>query len=236
MRPRQFSIASSVKKYPYQIHLCVAIVRYRTKLKTPRKGVCTTFLASLRPGDMLRIGIQKGLLQLPLDLNTQVICIGPGTGVAPMRSLIQERISIGATACASKISRFRQKNNHYARGQVANTLYFGCRSSTKDEHYGTEWRTLSSNHHLSYRVAFSRDGPEGVKRTYVQDLIRQDAERIWKLLEAGAWVYISGSSNKMPVGVKDAIGYVAESRGGHSSKKYIDDLIRQGRLLEECWS
>lgn len=76
---------------------------------------------------------------------------------------------------------------------IANTLYFGCRSATKDQHYGAEWVQYDSDGDIKYRVACSRDGPEGVKRTYVQDLIQEDAERIWNLIgQEKAWVYISG--------------------------------------------
>ncbi|EFI26889.1 NADPH-ferrihemoprotein reductase [Coprinopsis cinerea okayama7 len=161
------------KKHPHQMHVCVAIVKYRTKLKIPRRGVCSTYLASLQPGDKLRIGILKGLIKLPPNYQTPVICVGPGT---------------------------------------ANTLYFGCRSEDKDQHYGEEWRRLSESQELVYRTAFSRDGPEGVKRTYVQDRILEDAERIWRLVgEEGAWVYISGSSNKMPIAVKDAIAQAVQN-------------------------
>lgn len=76
---------------------------------------------------------------------------------------------------------------------TANTLYFGCRSAIKDEHYADEWRTYAEERGLAYRVAHSRDVPEGVKRVYVQDLIEEDAHRIWRLIEdEKAWVYISG--------------------------------------------
>lgn len=74
-----------------------------------------------------------------------------------------------------------------------NTLYFGCRSASKDQHYASEWEQLAEEGKLSYRTAFSRDGPEGKERTYVQHLIREDKERIWELVDGeGAWVYISG--------------------------------------------
>ena len=96
LRPRHFSIASSVKVHPQQMHLCVAIVGYRTKLRVPRKGVCTSYLARLGPGDTLRIGLLKGLIRLPPDLETPVICVGPGTGIAPMRALIEERVHKGS--------------------------------------------------------------------------------------------------------------------------------------------
>ncbi|KAI0709189.1 riboflavin synthase domain-like protein [Earliella scabrosa] len=218
LRPRQFSIASSIKKHPRSVQLCIAIVQYRTMLKIPRRGVCTSWLAGLQPGHELRIGFQKGFITLPDD-STPVICIGPGTGVAPMRAVIQQRIHDGVTA---------------------NTLYFGCRSQSKDHHYGEEWTELSGAQKLTYRVAFSRDGPEGQARTYVQDLIRQDARRIWELVGLqDAWVYISGSANKMPAAVRAAIAHAVQTEGGRTeeeAKEYVAKMEREGRLVEECWS
>jgi len=218
LRPRQFSIASSAKRFPFQLHLCVAIVKYRTKLKVPRRGVCTTFLAALQPGDKVEIGLQAGFIKLPVDNNIPVICIGPGTGVAPMRAVIQERIYMGATD---------------------NTLYFGCRSASKDQHYASEWRSGASTGDLTYRAAFSRDGPEGTKRIYVQDLLQEDAERIWTLLRAGASVFISGSSNKMPAAVKSALRFAAETHGKlgtAAAAELISAMEARGQLIEECWS
>lgn len=84
------------QEHPHQVHLCVAIVKYRTKLKVPRRGVCSTYLSKLQPDDPIRIGFLKGLIRLPPDDDTPVICIGPGTGVAPMRSLIEERVHKGS--------------------------------------------------------------------------------------------------------------------------------------------
>ena len=77
--------------------------------------------------------------------------------------------------------------------KIDNTLYFGCRSKSKDHHYASEWKALSESQKLMYRVAFSRDGPEGVKRTYVQDLMTEDADILWDVLRRRkGWVYISG--------------------------------------------
>jgi sulfite reductase alpha subunit-like flavoprotein len=193
LRPREFSIASASLAHGHEVHLCVAIVNYKTKLKARRRGVCTSFLASLPIGTWrlffvflphyaqhlvvpyagveLRIGITKGLLTLPQD-STPVVCIGPGTGVAPARAVVEARVHLG------------MKNN---------TLYFGHRASGKDEHYAWEWISLAESGYLTYRVTASRDGPEGTPRVYVQDLLRQDAKRIWQLVhDKGAWVYISG--------------------------------------------
>ena len=122
-------------------------------------------------GVQLRIGITKGLLTLPQD-SAPVICIGPGTGVAPARAVVEARVHLG---------------------MKDNTLYFGHRASGKDEHYAREWISLVESGHLTYRATASRDGPEGTPRVYVQDLIRQDTKRIWQLVhDKGAWVYISG--------------------------------------------
>ena len=74
-----------------------------------------------------------------------------------------------------------------------NTLYFGSRSSSKDNHYGSEWLALAESGKLVYRTAFSRDGPEGARRVYVQDRMREDAGRLWDLLgRKGGWLFISG--------------------------------------------
>ncbi|KAI0295109.1 riboflavin synthase domain-like protein [Multifurca ochricompacta] len=219
LRPREFSIASAAQAHPREVHLCVAIINYKTKLKARRHGVGTAFLASLPVGAKLRVGITKGLLALPPDLATPVICVGPGTGVAPARSLIEARVHGGSSD---------------------NTLYFGHRASGKDAHYAHEWTTLTESGRLAYHVAASRDGPEGTRRIYVQDLIRQDAKRIWELIDdKGAWVYISGSSNKMPAGVRAALVEVAQEEGKlgeDEARGYIARMEKEGRLFEECWS
>ena len=87
---------------------------------------------------------------------------------------------------------FSGSGHAYALLRVENTLYQGCRSATKDQHYATDFTALAASGALVYRTACSRDGPPGVKRVYVQDLIREDAERVWELGRRGAWVYISG--------------------------------------------
>ncbi|GJE93014.1 sulfite reductase flavoprotein subunit alpha [Phanerochaete sordida] len=218
LRPREFSIASSSLRNPRRIELCVAIVKYRTKLKIPRRGVATTYLAALQPGDKLHIRLKKGIITLPPDKATPIICVGPGTGIAPMRAVIEERV---------------------AQGAKANTLYQGCRSASKDQHYREEFTRLTEAAQLEYRVACSRDGPPGVKRTYVQDLIAADAERIWELLGArGAWLYISGSSNKMPAAVRAAVQGALEQYGQKTeaeAKEFIADMERGGKLVEDCW-
>ncbi|KAG1805733.1 hypothetical protein EV424DRAFT_1330101, partial [Suillus variegatus] len=205
LRSREFSIASSIELHPREIHLCVAIVRYRTKLKIHRKGVCTSYLSGRSAWHTLRIGLRKGFISLPMDPNTPVVWVGPGTGIAPMR-----------IACHT-------------------TLYFGCRSAHKDQHYYKEWESHAKERNLRYRVACSRDGPEGVKRTYVQDLMKEDARYIWTMLgqQRGILInVISGSSNKMPTAVREAVRGAVERFGGRSNTEaveYVAAMEREGR-------
>ncbi|KAH9072831.1 riboflavin synthase domain-like protein, partial [Lactarius deliciosus] len=228
LRAREFSIASSASVHPHEVHLCVAIIDYKTKLKARRRGVGTLFFPRLlfllcsnplRPGATLRLGITNGLLALPPDPTTPVICVGPGTGVAPVRAVLEARVHVGAED---------------------NTLYFGHRASGKDAHYSHEWTALAEAGKLTYRVTASRDGPEGTRRVYVQDLIRQDAKRVWELVhDKRAWVYISGSSNKMPAGVRAALVEIAREEGKmgeEEARAYVARMEKEERLFEECWS
>jgi len=219
IRPRQFSIASSVKRHPRQVDLCVAIVQYKTMLRIPRRGLCTDYMSRLQPGDKLPIALRKGLFSLPQDGATPIICVGPGTGVAPMRSVIEDRTYDGFSN---------------------NTLYFGCRCESKDQHYAEEWHAYEESGSLTYRTAFSQDVPEGTPRRYVQDVVREDSRSIWRLLGVkGGWLLISGSANKMPAGVRQAIREAARLEAAKTEEEayeFIALLEREGRLIEECWS
>ena len=145
-------------------------------------------------GDTIFVGVSKGFVALPDDSDTPIICVGPGTGVAPMRAVIQHRLKLGAKGEILRyivallpgfLKSFSKKKD--------NTLYFGCRSATKDQHYATDWEKHVKFDSLKYRLAASRDGPEGTRRTYVQHLIEQDAEHIWDVIgKRDGWVYISG--------------------------------------------
>ncbi|KAF8599889.1 riboflavin synthase domain-like protein [Ceratobasidium sp. AG-I] len=215
LRPRQFSIASSLSVHPSEIHLCIAIVSYKTKLRIPRKGVCTTWLAALQPGTKLCIGLKQGTMHLPEETGKPVVFVGPGTGVAPMRAMVEERI---------------------ARGALENVLYFGCRSSNSDYHFRSEWEAYQSRGELTHRLAASRDQDTKV---YVQDLISLDSRKIkeW-LVDCKGYVYISGSSNQMPTAVRKAVIAGLRNECQWSEEKstdYVNAMELQGRWCEECW-
>ncbi|NXR19828.1 NDOR1 oxidoreductase, partial [Cinclus mexicanus] len=172
IRPRAFSIASSMLAHPERMQILVAVVRYKTRLSKPRHGLCSTWLASLNPeqGDVrVPLWVKKGGMKFPADPATPVIMIGPGTGVAPFRAAIQERVALGH------------------RG---NCLFFGCRHKSKDFYCQTEWEELVTKGLLTLFTAFSRDQEEKV---YVQHRIQENGRLVWELLSSGnAHVYLAG--------------------------------------------
>nr|CAG8461794.1 1193_t:CDS:10 [Entrophospora candida] len=157
--PRQFSISSSLKFHPKKIHLTVAVVNYKTRLQKPRQGVCTKWLSTLELETLIPIRITRGTMRLPTSISTPIILIGPGTGIAVMRTFLQERISEGATE---------------------NYLIFGCRNREKDYYYKEEWKQYVDNNQLKkIFVAFSRDQD---KKVYVQDIIRENSQLFWEIV------------------------------------------------------
>nr|KAF6280318.1 NADPH dependent diflavin oxidoreductase 1 [Pipistrellus kuhlii] len=141
IRPRAFSIASSLLAHPTRLQVLVAVVQYQTRLKEPRRGLCSSWLASLDPGQgpvRVPLWVRPGALSFPQEPSTPVIMVGPGTGVAPFRAAVQERV---------------------ARGQTGNLLFFGCRWRDQDFYWEAEWRELEKRGCLTLVTAFSREQP-----------------------------------------------------------------------------
>nr|XP_061800696.1 NADPH-dependent diflavin oxidoreductase 1-like isoform X2 [Nerophis lumbriciformis] len=219
IQPRSFSIASSLRAYPHRLQILVAVVKYKTKIYKPRRGLCSTWLASLDPtiGDVfVPLWVKKGSLKFPTETNIPVIMVGPGTGVAPFRSALQERI---------------------AEGKNANVLFFGCRSESKDFYFRSEWKDMTKNGQLTLFTAFSRDQEEKV---YVQQRVRENALLIWDLIaNKGAYFYIAGNAKDMPNGVCDALKAVFQQNGGLSSEdaeKMLAGMEKSGKFQSETWS
>ncbi|XP_072096679.1 NADPH-dependent diflavin oxidoreductase 1 isoform X4 [Mobula birostris] len=178
IRPRAFSIASSQLAHPGQIQILMAVVQYKTKLKKPRRGVCSSWLASQNPqqGDVyVPLWVKKGMLQFPTDTETPIIMVGPGTGVAPFRAAIQERV---------------------AKGRKGNYLFFGCRGKSKDFFCQAEWEDLQHKGLLSLFTAFSRDQDHKI---YVQHRIKENGAVVWDLIGSKkAYFYIAGLWTPVP--------------------------------------
>lgn len=166
-----------------------------------------------------------------------MILVGPGTGMAPIRSLVLERLARAKAGTSSS-----------SYGDIL--CFFGCRSYPKEDALlHEEWSQLASEYSetLTVQWASSRFNPKTNtsrlkgEKEYVQDLITFpiSAPRIWEMILSGAWIYICGSSGSMPREVRRAIGKVLEDQGGleeDQSERMLTRLEEQGRWREEAWS
>ena len=255
MRGRQFSIASAHAldaERCTKIELLVAIadppspiIKYRR-----RHGVCTRYVASLAPDPdrpiNLTIGLQQGYLDVkPSEVDVPVLMIGPGTGVAPMRSMIYQRLAWAKESPASGAlpkSNPSSANKYLHNSTLHNsTLIFGCRSRDNDDFFSDEWTNLAAREGLSVWKAFSRDSQE--PRQYVQDVIRAHAADVHKMLfeDQRGKVYVCGSAGGMPKGVREALvdvllmGEGKESMTRGEAEAYVERMEREGRYKQETW-
>ncbi|PJF18743.1 NADPH-dependent diflavin oxidoreductase 1 [Paramicrosporidium saccamoebae] len=174
LRPREYSISSSSRMHPDEVHITAAMVEYRTNLTTPRLGVCSRWLAPLPIGSSVSIDVRKGNWTLP-PCETPLILIAGGTGIAPMRAIIQH--------CPTN----------------PKFLFFGCRYLEHDFHYRDEWPRYPA---LTIAALGSRDLPGA--RKHLDELLRRNGEMLKKLLQEGAYVYVAGNS-KLPALIKKTI-------------------------------
>ncbi|KAI7213560.1 riboflavin synthase domain-like protein [Hortaea werneckii] len=237
MKGRQFSIASGGKlkvddEGSTKVQLLVAIADPPSPIIKWRRrhGVCTRYITTLEAGQQINIGLQQGYLDVkPSEVETPVVMIGPGTGLAPMRAMTWQRL-----AWAQELG-IRQQG----RKLEDDILIFGCRSEQADYFFKHEWDQLAKDERLNVLTAFSRD--EVTPRKYVQDRIRDEGEVIHRaLVEKEGKVYVSGSSGSMPKGVREAlvdvlVKYGREGLTREETEGYLDSMEKAGRYKQETW-
>ena len=217
LQPRLYSISSSPKTNPGRVALTVDSVRYNIT-KRQRLGVASTFLAErIRPGSLLKVYVQKAhAFGLPSDPQTPIIMIGPGTGVAPFRAFLHERMATGA------------------KGR--NWLFFGHQRSACDFFYEDELAGMKARGVLTrLSLAWSRDGAE---KYYVQDRMREVGRDLWSWLTDGAHVYVCGDAKRMAKDVEGAlVGIVAQhgARTADQAIAFVADLKKQGRYQQDVY-
>ena len=193
LQPRVYSISSSPKIDPGRVSLTVDAVRYEVGERT-RLGVGSTFLARPhRAGQQVRVYVQKAQhFALPADPSKPIIMIGPGTGIAPFRAFLQERLA--------------------TQGARARTgCYFGHQRSDYDFFYEEELKAMRKSGHLTrLTLAWSRDGDEKI---YVQHRMRDDGRDLWAWLERGAHIYVCGDALRMAKDVERALTDVIAEHG-----------------------
>jgi sulfite reductase alpha subunit-like flavoprotein len=235
LRGRQFSIASAMKEVPgivgsqekrTRIELLIAIVKYKTVIKRIRQGVATRYIASFMPGQRLTVTLSRGGLGVTRnELDRPVVMIGPGTGVAPMRALIHQRMQ------------WRSETATHQAPTTKDLLFFGCRNAESDYFFKDEWKVLADKGvPLEVFTAFSRDQRQKV---YVQDLIRQQNARVYDALtNKNGIIYICGSSGKMPQAVREALIEGFQEHGKlerEDAEAYLVGLEKSGRYKQETW-
>ncbi|KAG8525691.1 uncharacterized protein KY384_000451 [Bacidia gigantensis] len=239
LRGRQFSIAGGGQLKTdnaghTSFELLVAIVKYKTVIKKIREGVCTRYLANLSPGSHLQVSLQKGGLGLKtINLTKPLVLIGPGTGVAPIRSIIWERLQLAE-------SQSRAEDSEHLALEVSGVgkmlLIFGCRSEAADFFFRDEWASIRNKLPLEVQAAFSRDQ---VHKVYVQDVVRAQRSEIFRLLhDLEGTVFVCGSSGKMPAAVRVALTDVFQSCSAMNEEQaqgYLAQMERSGRYKQETW-
>ncbi len=217
LQPRLYSIASSPKAHPGEVHLCVGVVEYRTHGRQ-RGGICSTFLADRLAADTTP-GVYvhtNNAFRLPENGDTPIIMVGPGTGIAPFRAFLEERL---ATAASGK-----------------NWLFFGNPHATTDFLYQDEinaWHRDGLLHKLD--LAWSRDQKDKI---YVQHLMLQHGAEIWKWLQDGASFYVCGDASRMAKDVDAALLEIARIHGNLDDSGAADaiaTLKKEKRYLRDVY-
>lgn len=217
LQPRLYSIASSPKKHPGEVHLTVGEVHYNL-FDSARKGVASTFLGNrLMSGGNVGVYMQHSAhFHIPDDDDAKLIMIGPGTGIAPFRAFLEER------------------EMREAKGE--NWVFFGDQHEAQDFLYKDEiaaWQESGLITELS--LAWSRDTD---KKVYVQTRIKEQGQQFFEWLESGAYIYICGDASRMASDVDKAIREVLAEQGGLDEagvEAYMNKLVSEHRYQRDVY-
>src|SRR6266566_3817569 len=200
--PRLYSIASSLQAHPGEVQICIAIVRYETHGRA-KKGLASGFFADDAELFVKNVPIyvqESRTFRLPADNSTDIIMVGPGTGLAPFRAFLEQRALEGATG--------------------RNWLFFGEQHEATDFLYGAElleYQKKGRLHRLD--LAFSRDQ---ANKIYVQHRLLENAKELWSWLQQGAYFYVCGDAKRMAKDVHQALIQIAQKAGALSLEAATD--------------
>src|SRR5256885_3031859 len=216
LQPRLYSIASSLKAHPNQVHFTIDVVHY-TSHGRKRGGVCSTFLAERAENVPVPVFPNPSKFRLPEDGNTPIIMVGPGTGIAPFRAYLQERQAVGA------------------KGK--NWLFFGAQREKCDYAYKEDFDRFKREGVLTrLDCAWSRDQAHKV---YVQHRILENAPEIWKWIDGeGAHFFVCGDARRMAKDVDAALRKIVQDQGGKNvdaANEYVEKLKSDKRYKRDVY-
>ncbi len=217
LQPRLYSVASSLRVFPDQVHLIVDVVQYESRGRV-RKGVASTFLAER--SDKVPVPVYPSSAKhfhMPEDQSLPLIMIGPGTGVAPFRAFLQERHALGA------------------KGK--NWLFFGSQREKCDYAYKEDWERFTRDGLLTrLDCAWSRDQAHKI---YVQHKMLENAAEIWKWIDRdGAQFFVCGDARRMAKDVDAALRKIIQEQGGKSveeANNYVEKLKSDKRYKRDVY-
>jgi sulfite reductase alpha subunit-like flavoprotein len=242
IRGREFSIANgaeTLKSGPetnnITVHVLAALVEYRTIIRKPRQGLCSRYLKTLPEGTLIKVKIKRNSNSLMADhsLDTHpLIAIATGTGIAPIKHMIEDRFS---------------RTTPTTRGETM--LFFGCRNERADYYYRDYWRAQQG---LEVIPAFSRDPvpekndeavplddgkpPEyDIGKNYVQHQIRRHARRVAELVAKDALICVCGNSGRMPQSVREALIDAIVIGGLTDNREEAEKVFQKLRFWQETW-
>ncbi|MDI9223756.1 NADPH-dependent assimilatory sulfite reductase flavoprotein subunit [Pantoea sp. EA-12] len=208
LTPRLYSIASSQAETDTEVHITVGAVRYEIDGRQRGGGASTWLADRIEEDGDIRVFIEHNdNFRLPANPETPVIMVGPGTGIAPFRSFMQQRDNDGASG--------------------KNWLFFGNPHFTDDFLYQVEWQRYVKDGLLTnIDLAWSRDQAEKI---YVQDKIRAKGAEVWRWIEEGAHLYVCGDANRMAKDVEQALLDVVVEHGG-MDRETADEFLSELRI------
>ena len=216
--PRLYSIASSQTEVEEEVHLTIGSVLFENKQGEKRSGGASGFLNHrLADGAEVKVFIEDNHnFRLPTNPDTPIIMVGPGTGIAPFRSFMQEREATDATG--------------------KNWLLFGDQTFNEDFLYQVEWQThLKSGLLSKLDLAFSRDQEQKI---YVQDRLKENAVEVYQWLQDGAHFYVCGDANRMAKDVHSALIEIISEQGNKSlddAEQELNELRKAKRYQRDVY-